>query len=123
MEKFINVRTGKVAYFSKQTADKGLPSHFVRPGTLRTFPPKKKAEEPTNDVVGFLKDTVKQAEEPEKAEDEITVSQETFEVKEAEEPKETTTEEMMAYLREKGVKFSPNIGKEKLKARYNENKK
>lgn len=91
MVKFINPRTGRSSHFSRKTVELGL----VPKGLLRDSQPRK------------LQDIAKpQQEEPAK-----------------EEPSsgEPTREQMIGFLRSKKIRVNPQIGNEKLKARYDEN--
>jgi hypothetical protein len=125
MEKFINKRTGKVAFFSKETAHAGLPSHFVRSETLKVFPTKK--QDPNVNKAKAEGDAIDiKPVEPLKASQEVpteSINEQVIDTDYSKEQEEPSIEQMKKHLKGIGVRFSPNIGDEKLKERYYENTK
>ena len=95
MKKLIDIRTGQAMFYAARTVKAGkLPKYLVDPSTIE------KKKEPVVQEVPKAK-PVEEIIEP--VDEEIT---------------DPTPDEMKAFLKEKGIKFSPNIGVEKLTEKY-----
>ena len=106
MKKLIDIRTGQAMFYSERTIKAGRLSKYLLPATQVKKPEKQLhvLEVPEPPKVEIVPEVVKQ----------LTIPQEP----EVVEPTTPTPEEMKEVLKAKGIKFSPNIGIDKLTERY-----